>query len=90
LPLLARGEYLALCLGVELRVQPGEYTFNLIAGEPGNSENPNVGITRDCCESLGPIVVTERMNVLMPFYGIAQLPAVVEYDFKGKMLDISE
>ncbi len=89
LPGLDTDECLAVCLRVELRVQPGEFTFNLLAGEVGAGENPNIGITHDSHELLGPLVVLHQEHALMPFYGIAQLPAVVEYDFKGKMLDTS-
>jgi lipopolysaccharide transport system ATP-binding protein len=88
LPPLDNREHIAVCLHVELRVQPGEYTFNLVAGEPGANENPNIGITHDSHELLGPIAIFYAANRLSPFYGIAQLPVEVQYDFKG-ISDIS-
>jgi lipopolysaccharide transport system ATP-binding protein len=85
LPTLDTDECVAVCLRIELRVQPGEFTFNLVVGEPGAGENPNIGITHDCFELLGPIAILDQANTLMPFYGMAQLPATVQCDFKGKM-----
>jgi ABC-type polysaccharide/polyol phosphate transport system ATPase subunit len=85
LPPLDAGEYLAACLCVELRVQPGEYSFNLVAGEPLIGENPNLGVVHDSHELLGPISVQPPVDPLMPFYGVAQLPTAFEYEFKGKL-----
>jgi len=85
LPPLDTGEYLVAYLRVELRVQPGEYSFNLIAGEPLIGENPNIGFVHDSHELLGPISVQQPVEALLPFYGVAQLPTVFEYEFKGKL-----
>lgn len=85
LPLLDTQEYLTVCLRLEMRIEPGEYTFNLVVGEEIASDNPNVGFVHDCYESLGPIMVVPPSDPLLPFYGIAQLPVTAEYEFKGKL-----
>jgi ABC-type polysaccharide/polyol phosphate transport system ATPase subunit len=85
MPPLDTGEYLAACLRVELRVQPGEYTFSLTAGEAIESENPNLGFVHDSHELLGPINVQQPADPLLPFYGVAQLPTALEYELRGKL-----
>src|SRR6266540_4300812 len=85
LPPLEIGEYLTACLRVELRMQPGEYTFNLVAGEPVVGEDPNIGFVHDSHELLGPFSVQRPDEVLLPFYGTAQLPTVVTHEFKGRL-----
>ncbi len=82
LPSLDTGDYMAVCIRVELRVQPGQYTFNLVAGELVLGDNPNIGFVHDNHELLGPLTV-QRLPGLLPFYGAAQLPATAEYEFKG-------
>ncbi len=85
LPPLDIGEYVAACLRVELRVQPGEYIFSLTAGEAIVSENPNLGFVHDSHELLGPINVQQPIDPLLPFYGVAQLPTAFEYELRGKL-----
>jgi lipopolysaccharide transport system ATP-binding protein len=83
LPSLDAGDQLEVYLRVELRVRPGEYTFNLVAGEPAQGDNPNIGFIHDSHEQLGPLKV-QLPPGLLPFYGTAQLPATADYEFKGQ------
>ena len=84
LPPLETGESLVVCFQIELRVQPGEYTFNLMAAEPAAGDDPNIGFTHDSHELLGPLSVLRPREPLLPFYGIAQLPTSVSHEFKGR------
>jgi hypothetical protein len=81
---LLAGDELIVRMDIQFNVQPGEYTFSLGASEPLPEENPNIGVTHDRHEKLGPLVVTAEDNGLMPFYGIAQLPVQVAYKIIGE------
>jgi hypothetical protein len=79
LPSLSRGERLIVKFDVTLSIQAGEYTFELIAGEP-SPEGPNIGFVHDKYLMLGPIkVIFDYSQKTAPFYGIAQLPMKVHY-----------
>jgi homopolymeric O-antigen transport system ATP-binding protein len=84
LPQLQTGDHLVVSFRLELRVSPGEYTFDLLTGEPAAGSNPNVGVVHDSHESLGPIVVQQPAKSLLPFYGAAQLPLTVTYEYAGE------
>ena len=77
LPALDPGERMVVSFRLELRVSPGEYTFDLLAGEPTGGDDPNVAVVHDSRETLGPLVVSRPPEPLLPFYGIAQLPMTV-------------
>jgi ABC-type polysaccharide/polyol phosphate transport system ATPase subunit len=83
LPHLKPGDHLVVSFKLELRVSPGEYTFDLLTGEPAAGSNPNVAVVHDSHESLGPIVVRRPAETLLPFYGAAQLPLTVSYEYMG-------
>jgi len=76
LPPLQMGDELIVRFDLNFNVQPGEYTFELILGEP-SSEGPNIGFVHDRHLMLGPIIVASDTSQTFPFYGIAQLPMVV-------------
>ncbi len=77
LPSLTMGERLIVKFELTLSMQAGEYTFELIAGEP-SPEGPNIGFIHDKYFMLGPIKVTfDYGHKTAPFYGIAQLPMKV-------------
>ncbi|MEW6570838.1 MAG: ABC transporter ATP-binding protein [Nitrospirota bacterium] len=73
LPSLQKKEDLTVRFDLTFRVRPGQYTFELIAGEPSFDE-PNIGFTHDKYMMLGPIRVTYESAETLPFYGFAQLP----------------
>lgn len=74
LPSLSTGELLIVKFDLTLSVQEGEYTFELIAGEP-SPEGPNVGFVHDKHLNLGPIKVTfDYSKETASFYGVARLP----------------
>jgi len=79
LPALHPGDEILLCFTVEMCVQPGEYTFALAAGEIPGGANPNAGIFEDRFDGLGPINVHYGLDRLFPFYGVARLPAALEF-----------
>jgi ABC-type polysaccharide/polyol phosphate transport system ATPase subunit len=79
LPQLETGDQLIVSFRLELRVSPGEYTFDVLTGEPSAGSDPNVGVLHDSHESLGPIVVQHPVESLLLFYGVAQLPLTVTY-----------
>jgi lipopolysaccharide transport system ATP-binding protein len=86
LPALKQGECIAMYLCIEMCVEPGEYTFNLTAGEEiAGGDNPNIGFVHDSHDSLGPLRVLPTPEELLPFYGVAQLPVTAQYEFKGKL-----
>lgn len=78
LPDLQTGQELVVSMDITFNVQPGEYTFSLGASEL-SQEGPNVGFVQDRIEMLGPIVVSYDYAEVFPFYGIAQLPMVVNH-----------
>ena len=80
LPALQPGDEVLLCFAIEMSVQPGEYTFALAAGEIPAGGNPNAGIFEDRFEGLGPITVHYALDRLFPFYGVARLPAALDFD----------
>jgi ABC-type polysaccharide/polyol phosphate transport system ATPase subunit len=80
LPALQAGDEILLRFAIEMSVQPGEYTFALAAAETTATGNPNAGIFQDRFEGLGPITVHYSLDRLFPFYGVARLPAVLDFD----------
>lgn len=78
LPDLRCGTKLVVCLELTLSVGPGEYTFSLGTSEPSGDGQLNTGFVHDRLEMLGPVIVTGDDSKLFPFYGIAQLPLMIE------------
>lgn len=78
LPAMQKGEEFCITLKVTFTIQPGEYTFSLLAGEPSNNPNPNVGFFHHWVEQLGPLTVIYDSLKLYPFYGIASLPIDID------------
>lgn len=74
IPDLEAGDRLLLEFTLRFTVQPGLYTFALVASEPV-LEDANLGAFHDIHEGLGPIeVINPAPDDVMPFYGLAQLP----------------
>lgn len=73
---LQAGEERVITFRLTCNLQPGEYTFGLIAGEP-SAEGPNFGFLHDRHEGLGPLSIHYEHNNTWPFYGIARLPLEV-------------
>ena len=74
---MVAGDKILLEISLAMQVQPGEYTFSLGCSEPSPG-HPNMGITHDRYEGLGPINVFIKDAGVMPFYGIAQLPISIK------------
>jgi lipopolysaccharide transport system ATP-binding protein len=83
LPPLVADQELVVSFRIEMRVSPGEYTFDILTGEPAAGDNPNLAVVHDSHESLGPIVVSRPPAMLLPFYGIAQLPITVSHQHRS-------
>jgi lipopolysaccharide transport system ATP-binding protein len=84
LPSLDPGQLLVVSFRIELRVSPGQYTVDLVAGEPAAGDDPNVGVYHDVREGLGPLSVRPPDGVLLPFYGVAQLPVELSHDLEAR------
>ena len=81
LPDLFKGDELIVRIALQLNIQPGEYTFSLGISEPSSDEDENVAWLNDRHELLGPIVVVAQEEKILPFYGMAQLPIVMDYGY---------
>jgi len=79
LPSLTKGEQLEVSLFLELRVQPGEYTFSIGVSSPVDGPDPNTGVIHDRIEHLGPLLVVDNSGRIKPFYGVAQLPLEISW-----------
>jgi hypothetical protein len=83
LPALDPGQLMVVTFRIELLVSPGQYTVDLVAGEPAAGDDPNVGVYHDVREGLGPLTVRPPDGALLPFYGVAQLPVEPSHDVEG-------
>lgn len=77
IPPLNEGEERLVTFRLTLCVQPGEYVLSLGCADLAGPDD-NVGVMADQCEGLGPLAVHVPPGQLAGFYGIAQLPMVVE------------
>lgn len=72
LPALAAGDRLIVRLELVMDLEPGQYSFGVVASEPAE-DDPNSGVTHDQVPDLGPLLVMLDKSKPRPFFGAARL-----------------